>query len=372
MSMTDSTEQTLLLFIENQLVESENGGQLIDSKYYLQLADHYHVQKKFSNEVDILSRFINSHHADRQDFVEIFERIDRVSRLAKLPQKSLRDSNPLIQTENVDINTQEELDEQELELVPITEDEDQITIVSKAVHKPTYNASHQDFIEKTLTVLTVCAVYTGRDDNDEVFQLSLVLFEYNHSSDKKEKIIETFVASRPTKKQIPQKALYNFNLDKKDSKETLFDKEKIISLFHQADFVVSHNDADIERKILSILIPEISTSPWYSSQKDIPWNALGFESRSLSKLCLTLGLKRPKNSFERAMAICKILQKDEPSHTQIYLERLYNAQPMKPFEWTPSLIKQHQRLVGGRLKEFNTAALILAFAAASYYWFIFG
>lgn len=322
--LTRKVEKKILSIIEEQEANASVQEKSISSKYYMQLADLYHFQKDFSNEASILKRFARLDSAANDDLIEIYDRIDRANRLSEF--KIL-----------------EPVKSPELMLVPEFDDNDNISISSTDVISKRVNKSKTPFIKKSHRVLSVCAAYTGRTDEDEVILLSLILSEVNPSR-KKCKTLSSFEGIRKTRKTVPNKTSLQFSLNQVDYSISPFDHRKIKRLFDQADFVVSHNDADVERKLISVLIPEVAEKPWYSSQKDIPWGALGYETRSLTQLCKAHGERLPRTSIERANGIIRLLNSLEPCGQQTYLERLYNMQPMKALEWTPTLKKQQKRL----------------------------
>ncbi|MGX5173179.1 hypothetical protein ACUR5C_04020 [Aliikangiella sp. IMCC44653] len=332
-SLTANIENKLLSLIEIAEKEATISGAQIDSKLYMQLADLHHFHKNYAKEVKILERFTKLDNNTSPDLVDIYERIDSVTKLIQTHQAHSPKSVAQAMQGAASLELVNE--EEETELKPVK-------------HKPAVegrvNPDKKPFSESTVRVLTICAAYTGRADTDELVQIALVLFEYQDSRQEKGKILETYWGERSTLIKVPPKTLNQFSIKQVKSKVSNFDPVKITAMFELADFVVSHNDADIERKHLAVLIPELAGKPWYSSQKDIPWGALGQEDKGLSQLAKAHDEKAPKNCMERALLICKLLQKYEPYSNQVYLKRLYNMQPMKPMQWTGMLKRQHNIL----------------------------
>ena len=203
--------------------------------------------------------------------------------------------------------------------------------------------------------------------------MALKLFNYDAKSNNPVNVIDTFDGYRKSIAAVPDNMEMRFSISQIDKKNSYFDSEKIGFLFNQADFVVSHNDADIERKLIATLVPEVAIKPWYSSQKDIPWVALGFKSNRLTQIAVALKIKAPKVAMERVQAIQQILLKTEVDTSQLYLERLYNMQPMKDFKWTMSVTKQYKKLKNAKLvKILKMSAVFIAlslFAIAAYVYF---
>jgi len=322
--LTQKVAEKILSIIDQQEAESESNGNEVGSKYYLQLADLYHFDKDFINEAAILKRFARFGTAANDDLVEIYDRIERVSRLNEFKIRTPKKSP-------------------ELALVADIDEDDHISISTSDAISKRVNKSLIPFAEKNHKVLTICAAYTGRTDDDEVVELALLLSEII-PQDERIETIESFVGIRKTTKAVPNKTKMQFGLNQIDYRISPFEKSKILELFNSADFVISHNDADIERKLIAILIPEVAEKPWYSSQKDIPWGALGYETKSLTQLSKAHGEKAARTSLDRAAAIAKLVNKLEPCGQQTYLERLYNMQPMKAFEWNSKLKRRSRQL----------------------------
>lgn len=322
--LTQKVAAKMLSIIERQESDAKSEGKTVDAKFYVQLADLYHFQKDFQKEAAILKRFAGLDSAANDDLVEIYERIDRVSRLNDLKRQAPKPTP-------------------ELSLVPDINEQDHISIASSDAISKRVNKSIVPFEDKTHKVLTVCAAYTGRTDDDEVVELALVLTEISPQKEKVE-TLDSFVGIRKTDKAVPNKTKMQFGLSQIDYDVSPFDTTKILTLFESADFVISHNDADIERKLIALILPQVAEKPWYSSQKDIPWGALGYETKSLTQLCKAHGEKAPRSCLDRATGIAKLVNKQEPCGQQSYLERLYNMQPMKALEWSSNLKRRSKQL----------------------------
>ncbi|MCW8878482.1 MAG: hypothetical protein OQK51_15640 [Kangiellaceae bacterium] len=358
--LTAKVAKKILSIIDQLESDVASGNATINSQYYRQLADLYHFQKDFKSEAEILQRYVQLDPSDlnkaaNDDLVEIYERIDRANALIGFKKEELK---PAV----------------DLALEPISEEIEKISISSKKKTAPRSDKQHKEFIEKKLKGLTVCAAYTGRSDRDEVIQLALVLFEYCAKSEKPAKVLKTLVTNRKPLHDVPEKKLRKFGLSSQELKQSKFDYDGIKALFDEADMVISHNDADIERNLIITLIPDLINKRWFSSQKDIPWGALGFDSKSLSKLVLAHGNKVPHSSLDRANAIFNLLLENEPNSDLIFLERLHNMQPMKDFQWTPELLKKHNQLKRqGKVKAVKiggVALVLVGFGISLWQWIL--
>lgn len=325
--LTTNIENKLLSLVQVAEQKARAKDLKVDAKLYLQLADLYHFHKNYSAEVDILTRFTRLKNTVSSDeVVKVYERINSVKGLLAYNRKSSENSK--------------------LELIPNESDSEEISISSEKEVKRRVHKTKQPFSERTLKILCLSAACTGISDNDEVVQLALVLIEYSAQRKKKAKILETYRGDRKTRIKVSQKIKDQFGLNYSDNEMVKFAPADVQSIFQQADFIVSHNDAEVERKLMATLLPSVAKIPWYSSERDIPWRAMGFNTNRLTILAKELNEKAPRACFERAMTIARILQKKEPFSEHIYLERLYNMQPMGELEWTPQLKKQVRRMKG--------------------------
>ncbi len=328
--LTKRVEKKILSIIDTMESHVFKGSTAINSQYYQKLADLYHFQKDFLQEAAILKRYVQLEtvylsRSANDDLVEIYERIDRAYDL----EKCKRDN------EQVLFN---------LELEPRIGEVEKISLSSNKKTVRRINSKQQDITARPIKCLAVCAAYTGRGDQDEILQLALVLFEYQVTRDKPSKVLRSLITNRKPLSEIPEIKLRKFGLTKSQMKTAQFDSEAVAQVFSEADIVISHNHADIERKLIATLLPDAAKKPWYSSQKDIPWGALGYESKSLSQIVAQHGDKLPRTTMDRANAIYRLLISQEPYSENSFLERLYALQPMKEFEWTQDLLKKHHQL----------------------------
>ena len=330
-NLTLIVEEKFLSLIEQQEKLATRDNFDLSSENYIRLANLYHFHKDFEKEEGILNRFANSDRAASDDLVEVYARLDKVSNLRHLQQK---------------VKMQEFSGEGDLELVSIETDPDPVGVENSSSKKVNQliRKDKRPLIGQTITALSVCAVYTGKGPDDELLQLALVLFQYTAGDEKPFKIIGNYVGNRKPSKPVADGIYNRFCVRPEELRKAQLDQQKVAELFEKADYVISHNNADIERQQISLIYPEARYSKWYSTQKDIPWRALGFESKSLSELSGAQGKMRPRTSLERAMAICNLLQQEEPYAGYPFMERIYYMQPMKELVWTLQLEKRHKKL----------------------------
>lgn len=359
-NLTDIVEQKFLTLIDNEeLTAFENDG-VLHSGNYIKLANLYHFQKEFEKEEKILARYTESRFADAKELTDIFERIDIISEKRYVLKQAPLNKN---------------IEDSALSLTILESEQEavELSLNKEVIHQ---NKNTQTAIDGlTITVLSVCAVYTGLKPDDEIVELSLVLLEYTESKENPFSIIKTYKGNRDSDKPIPNRLSHKFNLSSSSALEKPMNKEEILQIFLQANYVVSHDHADIERKHLVTLFPVLKNCKWYSTQKDIPWKALGFESTSLSAITKSFGRRKPRTSMERAKAICQLLQHNESSTNDPLIERIHYMKPMRKIEWTDEMERQHKNMNKKQAKEPNflvwfLALSIIAAGVAKYlkYW----
>jgi len=381
-NLTDIVENKLLSLIENEEVAAFDGKETLRSENYVKLADLYHFHKAFDKEEEILTRFSESSFANNEELMDIYERIEKVSKtrhvlnrgnieLKPSPAKNPPAPNKpasgaaASETKNKESFLERAVKEEELALQAIESEPDIVEISSNAnvVHK---NKNTETALEGlTITVLAVCAVYTGRLETDEIVELSLVLFEYTEGKENPFSVLKTYTGNRKTLVVPPSKVLTKFSIEPDAYLTTPLNKETVLSMFLQADYVVSHNNPNVERKLLITLFPEIIDANWHSTQKDIPWRALGFESVGLSHIVKSFGKRKPRGSLERAKAISQVLQQEEPSNHHPYIERIHYMKPMKSIEWTKEMERQNKRMAVSRSKGKVIVGVIVVVAIAA-------
>lgn len=354
--LTKIVEQKTLKLIDNMEVAAFESEAPLRAENYVKLANLYHFHKEFLKERDILIRFTESSLAFEEDLMEIYERIEHISKTIHLAPEA---DASLAETDD------------SLSLVGIESEPDIVELSSntKVIHKHKNESSNLS--GKTIKVLSVCAVYTGRGDEDEIVQLSLVLTQYTEGEEIPFHILDTYTGNRKTLLPPAKKILSKFNIRDEAAETRPLKNEKVIQLFNQAEYVVSHNNPNIERRFIVTLFPELISCKWYSTQKDIPWRALGYDSISLSKITMALGRRKPRSSLERAKAISQLLQHHEPSSNNYLIERIHYMKPMQAIEMTKAMKLQHKRMTNKKgAGKWLLGLIFIASAAAAGLWYM--
>lgn len=342
------------------------GGGTLGAGHYIKLADLYHFHKDFDKEEEILLRFSESPHANDEELMDIYERIEKISKtrhlLNKPPLKKVSLLDNSVQLEKTKILA-EQANIDPLSLISIESEPDIVEISSNAIVTHKHKQTKLSLEDQTITILTLCSIYTGRTEEDELLELSLVLLEYSASEATPFKVINTFTGNRKPTNRLLDKTIADSGIDPDAHVRRPMKKEMILSLFEQADYVVSHKNPLIERRIIITLFPELQNANWHSTQQDIPWRAMGFDSTSLSHIMQSFGRRKPRTSLERAKAISQILQSSEPNNSDLYIERIHYMNPMKAIEWTKEMNCQHLRMQGKKSKTQKWVLGIVAVAA---------
>ena len=348
-NLTNIVENKFLSSIEDEELDAFDNAGGLRSDNYIKLANLYHFQKEFEKEEKILIRFSESVFADSQHLSDVYERIAKISEKRHILEKTLSPNK--IENRGLSLATRES-----------EQDKVEISSNKKVKHQ---NKNTQTSIDGlTIKVLAVCAVYTGRKIEDEIIELSLVLLEYAESRTDPFSIVRTYTGRRHGARPISDDLKLKFKLSDDSINRTPMDKEEILQMFLEANYIVSHSEADIERRHLVTFFPVLKKCKWYSTQKDIPWKALGFESTALTDIMKSLGRRKPRTSSERAKAICHLLQHKESSNKDPLIERVHYMKPMKEIEWTDEMEEQHNKMTKQQNENSNVFIWISTIAVA--------
>lgn len=77
----------------------------------------------------------------------------------------------------------------------------------------------------------------------------------------------------------------------------VIDTDAATQLLKSADIVIAHN-AGFDRPFVEARLPAAAALPWGCSLREVDWEGLGFEGRSLSALLMQLGLFYPPHRAE--------------------------------------------------------------------------
>ncbi|MDQ7050682.1 MAG: hypothetical protein Q9M92_14555 [Enterobacterales bacterium] len=360
-NLTNLVEQKFLAQLEQEETIARDSNKTLSSNIYMRLANLYHFHRDLIKEEAILVRYSELPFADKEQLLEIYERIEELSN-----QRHILNENKMTSINSTVPND----DKAGLSLLSI-ESEDEFLAMSsdaKVFHK--HKDSQPSLEEKDIRILTIGAIFTGQRDDDELIEISVVLFDYCANQDKPFQLIETYTGNRETIKAPPEAILSKYFISPDAHQITPLDREKILYLFDLADYVVSHGQSDVERKLIVTLFPELIDAEWYSSKKDIPWRALGFESIELADIIQSYGRRRPRTSMEQAKSIFQLLKNTEPESDTLYIERIHYMKPMKPLTWTDEMQAQHLRLNEIKpQRQFKGAGLFVVFIIAAIWVF---
>jgi len=331
-NLTNLVEQKFLSQLEKEEASARETDKVLSSNIYMRLANLYHFHKDLAKEEAILVRYSELPFAEKDQLMDIYERIETLSK-----KRHILSENKMTSIQP----TREQGHKEGLSLLSIDEDDDVLQINSDNKVKHKHKDSQPSLAEKDIRILTLGAVFTGQKEDDELIEISMVLFDYSASDDKPFQLIETYTGNRETIKKPPEKVLSKYLITPDAHQVTPLDREKVLYLFELADYVVSHGQSDVERKLIVTLFPELIDAEWYSSKKDIPWRALGFESIELADIIQSYGRRRPRTSMEQAKAIFQLLKNTEPESDTLYIERIHYMNPMKPLNWTDEMQAQH-------------------------------
>ncbi len=351
--LSDRVASQLQIKIKQEEHRAAQRDQFVDSYHYLTLSHLFETKGDLEKALLVLNRFLNLGRANPTDEALVRQKQQQIKNAIHLSRQ----------------DTQRPLDIDALaakfDLEAMASDEVEWISPDITVGSFTNNrtSSKQEKIESTeelpadpIKLVTICAAYTGKTLTDEIYELSLVAFNYCRNNDRVLNIIEQYHGLRTPIKPIPDTVKMRVANPLISNNKQLLDQAKIINLLNDAYGVISHNDSYIERQHFLCLFPKFSHLKWWSSQQDIPWSALGFKEKSLTELLGFYGITNvPRTTTERAKGIGRLLSQKESNTNSSYFKRLLSCKSMKPVEWTSELKAQSAK-VQGKLFAFMYAS----------------
>ncbi len=351
-SLSQRVERNLIQQIKRKEAEAGAKQAFVMCDDYIALANLYQSNQLFQKEFTILSRFINLGLALHDDL----EKVELRLRQAKARLHQQRQQCPGLSTASSSspaaahlINRPiEEKDAPKLELALEEIDDGKETLWQPQSSQKTHNTAASRVAklpERTIKLVSICAAYTGKKHDDELFELALIAFEYCTNNDMVMRLTDDYHGLRLPSKDIPASARLRFGVNQQELKNSRFDHDHIQQVLEGAHSVISHNDPVIERQLFLCHFPAFSKLEWRSSQIDIPWKALGFETTSLSTLASFYQLRSgTRTPTERAKTIIRLLAQYEPETNHTLIKRLMSCSPMSPMKWNDELRSHSKRL----------------------------
>jgi len=138
-----------------------------------------------------------------------------------------------------------------------------------------------------------CAAYldtetTGKNVDDVLVELGLVLFAYDPASFDVLGTLETYSGFNDPGRPIDPAATRVNGITDDQVQGQALDLERINGLLSKAGLVIAHN-ADFDRPKVELLVPVLASMPWACSMSEVPWADAGFSTRKLEHLAMELG-----------------------------------------------------------------------------------
>lgn len=353
-SLSQRVERNLIQQIKQKETQAGASQSFIMCDDYIALANLYRSNQLYQKELAILTRFINLGLALHDDLEKVEQRLNQAkARLHEQRQQNSGqnlDASATRQTSKVIplVAGAEQPKKPRLELALEEIDDGKENLWQPIPStKTNYHAPRREkkLPENSIKLVSICAAYTGKRPDDELFELALIAFDYCLNNDMVMRIVDEYHGLRLPSKDIPASARLRFGVNQQELKSSRFDSERIHKLLEGSQSVISHNDPVIERQLFLCHFPAYSKLDWRSSQVDIPWKALGFEATSLSTLASYYQIRSgTRTPTERAKTIVRLLAQFEPESDHTFLKRLMSCSPMSPMKWSEELRNHSKKL----------------------------
>lgn len=353
-SLSQRVERNLIQQIKHKEAQAGANQSFIMCDDYIALANLYRSNQLYQKEVVILTRFVNLGLALHDDLEKVEQRLRQaIARLHEQRQQNpgqIIESPPSQNFAKVSLlkaeTKQPTKPKLELALEEIDDGKENLwqplPTPKSGGHTP---RRVKKLPENSIKLVSICAAYTGKRADDELFELALVAFDYCQNNDMIMRVVDEYHGLRLPSKDIPASARLRFGVNQQELKNSRFDHDRVQQIMDGARSVISHNDPVIERQLFLCHFPAYSKLEWRSSQIDIPWKALGFEATSLSTLASYFQIRSgTRTPSERAKTIVRLLAQFEPDSEHTFIKRLMSCSPMSPMKWDEGLRSHSKKL----------------------------
>lgn len=154
---------------------------------------------------------------------------------------------------------------------------------------------------------------TGVDaTRDRIIELAMVLFGYD-AEGRVTGVEERFDQLEDPGRPIPPEITALTGIRDEDVEGRRIDEGRVLDLVTRADLVVAHNAA-FDRAFLEPRLSVFAEQPWACSANDVPWRAVGMESRKLEFLAYRAGVFYDGHRAENdCLAGVHVLAQDLPA-----------------------------------------------------------
>lgn len=203
------------------------------------------------------------------------------------------------------------------------EDVRSLAYAEKCRTAPLFKTSRED----TYFVCLLDTETTGIGDDDEPISVGAMLVEVTQKLGDHVREIDRYVGFREPGVPISQRANQVHGMTEDDLRGKSFDLERLHSIIDSADVIVAHN-ADFDCRMMSKIIPGITTATWACSMNDLRWlwKEINGGRKGLDSICQTLGIN--KSDTHDAMgdveALYQVLQRrtGKTNRSRTYLQPL--------------------------------------------------
>lgn len=159
---------------------------------------------------------------------------------------------------------------------------------------------------------------------DEVVELGLVLFEFDHLTGQVLSTVEEYTGLRDPGRPIPEGASRAHGLTWDDVRGHALDDARVKRLLSSAMFLIAHN-MKFDRGFIERLYPEARRMKWLCSMDGVNWKAKGFPSKGLQQLLERHGLvaEAAHRALDDAKNTLRLLA--QPQGGKTYLSELVSG-----------------------------------------------
>lgn len=159
--------------------------------------------------------------------------------------------------------------------------------------------------------------------SEEIIELSVCLFEFDHSSGEIIRIVDRYTGLREPGVPVSAGAARVHGLSLQQLRGKTLDHPRVEAMMRAADFMVAHN-ARFDRGFVMKLFPLTRKKTWLCSMSGVDWYKKGFASRGLQNLLREHGIctERAHRAEDDVMATLTLLGRRDKDGNMYFAELL--------------------------------------------------
>jgi len=172
---------------------------------------------------------------------------------------------------------------------------------------------------------------TGISEQDEIIQIAVLLFSFDSETGEFLGRDDFYEGSREPAFEIDPDATAVHGLTRAKLRGERIDRDKVVSLLQQSEFLVAHNAA-FDRGFITRMFPECREKEWRCSMRSINWIAAGCRNKQLQTILARHQITptRAHSASDDVACLYDLLARKNNRTGQPYFAEVMNSEPLTP------------------------------------------